>query len=1293
MESIAIIGIGCRFPGAENPQQFWQLLSNGINAISEVPPERWNVDQFYSPEPGTPGKMSSRYGGFLDNVDQFDAGFFGISQEEAERIDPQQRLVLEVAWEALENAGIAPHNITDTQTGVMIGIGNYDYGMLQFQDIDSINAHNGAGSTLSIAANRLSYLLNLKGPSLVVETACSSSLVAIHLACKSLVTKECDLCIVGAVSLMLSPVPSVIWSQAGVISADGRCKTFDASADGYVRGEGCGVVILKRLTDAIKDNDNIQAVIRGTAINQDGLSNGLTSPNGPSQQEVIRQALKNANVEPAQISYVEVHGTGTSLGDTIEFKALKNVLMESRKPDEKCFLGAVKTNIGHLELASGMASLLKVIVSLQHQQIPPHLHLQKLNPYISLDKTCFAIPTKLENWDNFTGSRLAGISTFGIGGTNAHIIVEEANYQQLSQKKLSAYLLTISAKTETALRELAKRYEKFILEDEEIDLGDICYTAHFGRSHFDHRLAIIGTSHQDFHQQLNNFLTNKPGNYLAGKLTGKKKRKAAVITSEEHLQILQELQQYYIEGLTIDWQDFYSSFHQNSNYNKVILPNYPWQRSPYWFKKSNISTNTEKSQQYSAPKATLNPQKTSHKKADELISWLRDYASKRINSRLIDERRSIPPYIILDFGNKGLLGMQVPEEYGGLELNYYDTFRVFEQLAAIDMTLAAFVGVHYVLGTRPILNYANEKTKSYILPLIAQGRELISFAITEPGAGSNPRAISTTAKPTKNGWVLNGQKEWIGTGSWSGFINVFAQMLDENNHPIGISSFVISQNSPGLEQGPEALTMGMRGMVQNSIYFHDVPVTQEQLLGKIGFGMDVAQDAMFVGRLGLGAISLGGMKRCAQLMLRYSSRRHVSTGRLLDNPITLVKLSDLTAAITTLETLVFKIAKLLDIQFPVPEAAYIACKTSGPEFLWQAADQLVQLLGGRGYIESNIAPQILRDARLLRIFEGPTETLNMFLGSRVMNNFAELDKFLCDGLESPETSQELEYIVSKIKKHFSRKNTSFNDQQTALKYAHIRTGEIVTWGILLAAVESAYANSNTETLKRAFNWAKLQFEQKAQQILHGIPGELIVSNSASITQQISDYIATIGDIEQTLAGENHQLDKFLKQEFIQDNQISITPIVEEVKQPLIVINSIKSETSASIENWIENWLVKKLKIDADTIDIDTSFADYGIDSVTAVELAQDLEEWLQSSLKSSLEVTILWNFPTIRSLANYLNKEIGNDLPITTKMEDERVLPIPKLSQPENDESKHHENIDDAIASELAALEKLLTNF
>ncbi|MEM6404379.1 MAG: acyl-CoA dehydrogenase family protein, partial [Cyanobacteria bacterium P01_D01_bin.116] len=351
-------------------------------------------------------------------------------------------------------------------------------------------------------------------------------------------------------------------------------------------------------------------------------------------------------------------------------------------------------------------------------------------------------------------------------------------------------------------------------------------------------------------------------------------------------------------------------------------------------------------------------QGTSKSRADNLIEWLRSYAGERINSRLIDERRCIPPYIVLDFGNRGLLGMQVPPEYGGIGLNNRDTLRIFEQLAAIDLTLASFVGVHHALGTRPILNYASESVRQELLPLIATGRELAGFAITEAVAGSNPRAIATTALPDSQGWRLNGQKSWIGHGSWAGTINVFAQMLDANHQPIGISGFVVRQGTFGLRQGPEALTMGMRGMVQNSIYLEDVPVTASNLLGEQGSGIEVAQDAMMFGRLGLGVMSLGAMKRCAQLMLRYSQRRLISTGRLLDNSVTLVRLNNLTLAITALETLVFTIADLLDRGEYIPEEAYTACKTSGPEFLGEAADQLVQLLGGRGYIETNIAPQI-----------------------------------------------------------------------------------------------------------------------------------------------------------------------------------------------------------------------------------------------------------------------------------------------------------------------------------------------
>jgi thioester reductase-like protein len=561
VEPIAIIGIGCRFPGANNPEAFWQLLHNGVDAIAQVPKDRWDIDSFYDPQPGTPGKMNTRWGGFLDRVDQFEPSFFGISPREVERMDPQQRLILEVAWEALENAGLAPDKLAGSQTGVFVAIGNYDYCRLLAQDLDLVNAYDGTGNTLCIAANRLSYILNLRGPSVVIETACSSSLVALHYACRSLLQGESNLCLVGGVSLMLSPEPTITYSHARMMAADGRCKTFDASADGYVRGEGCGVVVLKRLSDALRDNDNILAVVKGTAVNQDGQSNGLTAPNGPSQQAVIRQALENAGVAPAQISYVEAHGTGTALGDPIEVKSLKAVLMQGREPDRPCWIGSVKTNIGHLEAAAGMASVIKVVLSLQHREIPPHLHLKQLNPYISLEGTTFSIPTECQPWFASTERRLAGINAFGFGGTNCHAILEEApsnsrfsdaeyhptaksRPQDMSASGRSSvrerqnpksierplHLLTLSAKSEKALEELAQRYVDFLASHPQVSLADVCFTANTGRSHFDHRLAVAAESIEQLQGTLNDFVTGKRTiGLVSGQVTSKKRSQIAFL--------------------------------------------------------------------------------------------------------------------------------------------------------------------------------------------------------------------------------------------------------------------------------------------------------------------------------------------------------------------------------------------------------------------------------------------------------------------------------------------------------------------------------------------------------------------------------------------------------------------------------------------------------------------------------------------------------------------------------------------------------------------------------------------
>ena len=520
MEPIAIIGLACRFPGADNPEAFWQLMRNGVDAIADIPPERWDIERFYDPTPATAKKMYSRQGGFLKNVDQFDPQFFRISPLEATYLDPQQRLLLEVTWEALENAAIVPETLAGSQSGVFIGISDVDYHRLAYQSPTNLTAYVGTGNSTSIAANRLSYLFDLRGPSLAVDTACSSSLVAVHLACQSLQNQESNLCLVGGVNLILSPETTVVFSQARMMAPDSRCKTFDARADGYVRSEGCGVVVLKRLRDAIQDGDRILAVIEGSAVNQDGLSNGLTAPNGPAQQAVIRQSLANARVKPAQISYVEAHGTGTELGDPIEVKSLKAVLGEKRSLDQTCWLGSVKTNIGHLEAAAGMAGLIKVVLCLQHQEIPPNLHFETLNPYISLADTAFAIPTQCQPWrikspgsgENGVERRLAGISSFGFGGTNSHLILSEApvtvkNNQQNGQTRMERpwHLLTLSAKNEEALKALVHCYQKYLVDHPEISLTDVCFTANSRRSHFNHRLGVVARDRLEMLQKLENF--------------------------------------------------------------------------------------------------------------------------------------------------------------------------------------------------------------------------------------------------------------------------------------------------------------------------------------------------------------------------------------------------------------------------------------------------------------------------------------------------------------------------------------------------------------------------------------------------------------------------------------------------------------------------------------------------------------------------------------------------------------------------------------------------------------------
>ena len=537
-EPIAIVGIGCRFPGgANNPEAFWDLLCEGKHATQEVPSNRWDIDFYYDPDPDVPGKMYTRYGGFLNEVDKFDPQFFGISPREATSIDPQQRLLLEVTWEALENASIAVEGLRGSQTGVFIGVGFDDYSQLSINsgDPDCIDAYTLLGNSQSIAAGRLSYVLGLQGPTMQLDTTCSSSLLGVHLACSSLRLRECNLAIAGGVNLMLSPTTTIGFCKLKALAADGRCKTFDAGADGYVRGEGCGIIVLKRLSEAIADGDNILALIKGSAVNHDGQSNGLTAPNGSAQEAVIHQALFNAGVEPTQIQYVEAHGTGTPLGDPIEVLALGKVLAQGRSQGDRLAIGSVKTNIGHLEAAAGIASLMKVVLALQHKLIPPTLHLQQPNPYIPWQQLPIEVPTVLTPWSAKQQPCLAGVSSFGMSGTNVHLILEEApigiqnsscassapkvrlKIQNEDAIERPFHLLSLSAKSESALQELATRYQAYLKSDPEASIADVCFTANTGRSHFAHRLAIVARTTLELGEKLSAIAT---GNETVGLVSG-----------------------------------------------------------------------------------------------------------------------------------------------------------------------------------------------------------------------------------------------------------------------------------------------------------------------------------------------------------------------------------------------------------------------------------------------------------------------------------------------------------------------------------------------------------------------------------------------------------------------------------------------------------------------------------------------------------------------------------------------------------------------------------------------------
>ncbi|RLK61350.1 type I polyketide synthase [Actinokineospora cianjurensis] len=492
-EPVAVVGIGCRFPGADGPDEFWRLLVEGRDAITEVPPDRWDVDAYHDPDPDRPGRMTTRYGGFVPDPAGFDTAAFGISAREAAGIDPQQRMLLEVTWQAFEHAGMPVRELPG-RTGVYVGISNVDYReAMVLHGEDSIDGYFSSGSTTSTASGRLSYFLGLTGPSLSVDTACSSSSVALHLAARDLRTGACDVAVAGGVNQILTPHETISLSKARMMAPDGRCKPFSAAANGYVRAEGCGMVVLKRLSDAQRDGDDILAVVLGSATNQDGRRSGLTVPHGPSQQAVIREALRDAGLSPTEVGYVETHGTGTALGDPIEAAALGAVFGERDRP---LVLGAVKSNLGHLESAAGIAGVIKAVLSVRHGVIPGTLHFDEPSPYVDWSLP-LRVPTTTERWPE--GRRVAGISSFGFSGSNCHIVLADPvdprpeKHGPIGDRLAS--VVTVSAASESALRAAQRRLAEFAAGGAGgANIHNVSYTAATARSHFEHRAAVVAST-------------------------------------------------------------------------------------------------------------------------------------------------------------------------------------------------------------------------------------------------------------------------------------------------------------------------------------------------------------------------------------------------------------------------------------------------------------------------------------------------------------------------------------------------------------------------------------------------------------------------------------------------------------------------------------------------------------------------------------------------------------------------------------------------------------------------------
>ncbi len=713
-----------------------------------------------------------------------------------------------------------------------------------------------------------------------------------------------------------------------------------------------------------------------------------------------------------------------------------------------------------------------------------------------------------------------------------------------------------------------------------------------------------------------------------------------------HAALLDAVARAYVRGAKIDW----SLFHAGRSVRKASLPTYPFQRSTHWF--ADIARDAEAvapaaTATAPAPMPALGPvpaprmalAETHVAPADpvgaralDLAAWLRTYAATRLDSRLMDERRCMPPHLVLDFGNAGLLGLLVPRRWGGEGLSMRDAVHVFEQIGAVDITLAAFIGVHNVLGVLPILHGASEALKAEFLPQLAAGRLLGAFAVTEPGAGSNPRGMAATARPAPDGgWLLDGHKTWIGNAAWSGSLATFVNEHDASGAFVGISGFLTTPATPGVVQGTEALTMGVRAMIQNEVILRGARVDASRRLGRPGEGLVIAAETFDVGRLGIGALTVGAMKRCLQLLQRFASRRRISTGLLADNGVYLETLGTAAVRIEMMQAWVRLLARLRDEGAAVPSEACAIAKVAGTEWLWETVDATMQFMGGRGYIETNLVPQMLRDARLLRIFEGPSEALLAHLGAAFAKGRPALIPFLAknfEGLAARHVVEQLESLVRAIADADVRALPV--DVAACL---HQRAGWAQCAAALLCAAQACTSGPARDAVLDA---ARREFDQALARA-HAFLAAPRALDAAAVRVHAQALASEIGDVDQrSSGGPNTLLDELLRPDAHADAALELPTVRPTLPVPARPIAPIEPAAPAAPAGGLRDAVVtlfaRRVRLPSQALDLDRPFFEYGIDSVDAVELAHEIEE----TLGVALDPTVLWNYPTLNQLLRHV---------------------------------------------------------